>query len=100
MKSMVNHNWQEQIGKVILNSIRYLVLCIALIPPWLLLFGILASEPPLWQKVLGIVLFPLGILPWPESAVGAVICLLSNAVLWGIIAQFVIRLRSFRHLRN
>ncbi len=96
---MLSRAWREHIARVVLNAIRYLVLLVALFPVWLF-YGVSASEPAIWQKVLWGIVFPLVVLPWPESVAGVVMCLLSNAVLWGSIAQLLTQLRPFKHLKS
>ena len=93
LEEMHNRIWTNFIGEAVLIAIRYLVLFVALYPIWLLV-GVSASEPALWQKMLWHIVFPLVGLPWPESVAGVVTCLLANSILWGVICQLLIQLRS------
>ncbi|WP_461148924.1 hypothetical protein [Spirosoma pulveris] len=92
---MLNHTWQSQLVAVGVNSAIFVGLTLALLP-FSLLFITLSGEPPMWQKVAWYTVFPLAGLHWPDSIWSIFICFLSNAVLWGVLVQLIVRLCSLK----
>jgi hypothetical protein len=94
---MLNSTWIHRIGRALLHAVSYLIAFWASYPIMFLFAS--ASEPPLWKKVLWFILFPWATLLKPNYMSEVIICLLLNALTWGVISQLLIELSmSFKRL--
>ncbi|WP_097126782.1 hypothetical protein [Spirosoma fluviale] len=97
-KHMLSHTGKSQLVAVGVNAAIFVGLTTALLPLFFL-FATLVGEPPIWQRIVWYTIFPLAGLPWPESVSSVFFCFLLNAILWGTVIQFIIRLRSLKRSR-
>lgn len=87
---MKNSVWTSRLASVIWYGGSYLLLCGILFTIWFLFF-MTPNVPPLWQQVIGSVVFPFGLLiKMPtESLIVLGLYMVLNVLVWGSLIVMV-----------
>lgn len=83
-------DWQFTLLKLVWYGVVYLLICGVLLFFWIFFF-LTPNIPPLWQQVIGCLLFPFGLLiKIPADSYGGIaICTFLNTLVWATLVLFI-----------